>query len=89
MEDDRRKAPRQAMAAKVEFALDSHGVIEATGLDVSEFGVGFETQEPLTVALTFTIDGREITRRARLMRVVRGDDGGFVFGLEFLDAQGE
>lgn len=84
VDDERRRAPRKEIASKVEFVVDSGHVMEAHGLDVSEHGVGFESTEPLQVALTVTVDGEEQTRIAHLVRVVADEDGRYIFGLEFV-----
>lgn len=83
MGDERRKAPRKDIEAKIEFVVDAQEIMEARGVDLSETGIGFVSDEPLTVALTLNVEGRELLRRARLMRVER-EDGAFVFGLEFI-----
>ena len=83
MSDERRKAPRKDIEAKVEFVVDAQEIMEARGIDLSEFGVGFVSSEPLTVALTLQVEGREVIRRAKLMRVER-EHGHYVFGLEFI-----
>lgn len=72
------------LKSDVEFAMD-HKILEARGVDVSEGGVAFETSEPLHVALTVTVDGETMTRQARLVRILKDDDGKFTFGLEFAD----
>ncbi len=85
MDEERRRAPRKEISGQVEFVLDDAGsVMEARGVDLSEHGIGFEVDEPIEVALTVTIDGEETTRRARLVRVSREDDG-FHIGLEFIE----
>jgi len=71
------------ISAKVEFVVEGGHIMEATGIDLSETGIGFESDEPLTVALTVTVDGEEITRLARLARVAKTEGGGYLFGLEF------
>jgi hypothetical protein len=84
MDDDRREAPRQALTCDIEFAVDAHGVLEAHGVDVSEVGVGFKSDQPLEMALKFQVEGRDIVRRARLVRVSQSEDGSYSFGLTFL-----
>lgn len=75
------------ISAKVEFVVEGGHIMEARGIDLSETGIGFEADEPLTVALTVTVDGEEITRIAKLARVSK-TDGGFIFGLEFTQPGG-
>ena len=82
--DDRRKSDRFPIKSDVEFATD-HKILGARGVDVSDTGVAFETDEPLSVALTITIKGEQTTRQAKLVRVSKAEDGGYRFGLEFLD----
>lgn len=81
-EADRRNAERKAIEGQVEFFVDS-GILDARGVDISETGLGFTSPDPLQVSLVVTVDGEEMTRRARLVRVVE-EDGHFIFGLEFL-----
>lgn len=84
MDDERRRAPRKEIASQVEFVVESGHVMQAHGLDLSAHGVGFESSEPLQVALTVTVDGAEQTHVANLVRVTAGEDGRYVFGLEFV-----
>lgn len=73
------------ISSTVEFVVEGGSIQEAKGIDLSETGIGFETDGTLTVALTVTVDGKEITRLAKLARVVRNEEGGYVFGLEFTE----
>jgi len=82
VDDERRKTARIPIAADVEFAVD-HKILSAEGIDVSEGGIGFMTDEPLTFALTLNLDGKDFTKTARLVRVSQTEDGRFQFGLEF------
>ena len=85
VDEDRRRAPRQDISSTVEFVIDDAGtILEARGIDLSETGIGFFVEEAIEVALTVTVDGTELTRRARLVRV-SADDGGFQIGLEFIE----
>ena len=72
------------ITSTVEFVVEGGAIQEASGIDVSETGIGFHCKEPLTVALTVTVDGKEMTRVARLARIERKDDG-YLFGLEFTE----
>lgn len=85
MDEKDRRAPRKEISSTVEFVVDGVHIMQAVGLDISQTGIGFESADPLSVALTVTVDGEEITRRARLMRVVRQDDGSYLFGLDFVE----
>lgn len=84
-DDERRRAPRKEISSTVEFVVEGGHVMQAVGLDLSETGIGFEAADPLTVALTVTVEGREITRLARLARVSPTDDDSYLFGLEFIE----
>lgn len=64
---------------------DAGSILEARGIDLSETGIGFHVDDAIEVALTVNVDGEDVTRRARLVRVGADDDGGFHIGLEFID----
>lgn len=84
MDDDRRRAPRKEIEETVEFVVEGGHIAQAVGVDISETGIAFEAYEPLTVALTVDVDGKDLTRMARLVRVEATDDG-YLFGLEFVE----
>lgn len=73
------------ISSTVEFVVEGGSIQEAHGVDLSETGIGFETEGTLTVALTVTVDGQEMTRLARLARITRTDSGSYMFGLEFIE----
>ena len=73
------------ISSTVEFVVEGGSIQEARGIDLSETGIGFETNGTLTVALTVMVEGREITRLAKLARIIRQDDGTYMFGLEFTE----
>jgi hypothetical protein len=79
-------AERLPLTADIEFAVDAPGVINASAIDLSDSGIGFEVDRPLRVALTFEHDGEEVIRRAELTRVVRTDNG-YLFGLQFVEEE--
>lgn len=73
------------ISSTVEFVVEGGSIQEARGVDLSETGIGFQTDGTLTVALTVTVEDREITRLAKLVRIQRQADGTFTFGLEFTE----
>ncbi len=85
MDEDRRKAPRMEISSTVEFVVEGGSIQEAHGIDLSETGIGFLTADTLTVALTVTVGGEDVTRLAKLARIIRKEDGSFLFGLEFIE----
>ena len=85
MSEEKRRAPRKEISSTVEFVVDERHVLEARGVDISDMGIGFETSQPIALAMTVEVDGKEITRRAHLVRVTQKDDGNYLLGLEFDD----
>ncbi len=84
MSDERRRSERIPIAARIEFVVDeATQILDATGVDISEHGIAFRTQDPVHVALTLNHDGEDITRLARLVRLEQDDDGTYIYGLEF------
>lgn len=73
------------ISSTVEFVVEGGSIQEARGVDLSDTGIGFVTDGTLTVALTVTVEGKEITRLAKLARIISRDDGTYVFGLEFTE----
>lgn len=85
MDDDRRRSERVEINARVEFVVDeTTRILEATGVDISEHGIAFRTEDPVHVALTVDHEGQELTRLARLVRLTQEEDGTYVYGLDFV-----
>ena len=82
--NDKRKFNRKKFDSEIEFIINED-VVKAHSVNISERGIQFVTEKPLTIELRFLIDGREIQRRARLCWAKQHDDDDFSYGLEYLE----
>jgi len=79
------RSPRKEIQADIEFIAD-FDVIEAKGVNISETGICFELNEDLPFEMQFTNDSGQLCKqRARLIWVKRLPEGGYRFGLEFVE----
>ena len=70
------------MRTHIEFVA-GFDIIEARGLNVSDAGVCFETDEDLSFEMHFQVNGEVCYHRAHLVWLERVPDGGYRFGLMF------
>ncbi len=87
MEDEninRRQAERETVDADIEFFVEAD-IIGANPVDMSQTGVQLETQNPIRIYMRLKKHGKTSDHRASLVWAKRNEDGGMVYGLEFLD----
>ncbi|OQY58945.1 MAG: hypothetical protein B6245_09295 [Desulfobacteraceae bacterium 4572_88] len=77
---------RKEIHAAIEFIAD-FDIIEAKGINLSEGGICFELDEDLPFEMQFTLDGTRHRHRAHLIWVKRLPNGGYRFGLEFVQPE--
>ncbi len=80
------RAPRKEMDASIEFIAD-FDIVEAKGINISESGICFELTEDLPFEMQFTLDSNLHRHRAHLIWVKRLPDGGYRFGLKFVEPE--
>ncbi len=78
-----RRAERKAIRTHIEFIGD-FDIIEAQGVNISEGGICFETDEDLPFEMRFELNGYQHHHRAHLVWVKRLVHGGHQFGLMFV-----
>ncbi len=83
---ERRKVPRRPVHAGAEFFVDAD-IIEAETVDLSERGVRFKLEEPLTIFLRMRHEGQTIDRRARITWAQQDEQGRMDYGFEFVPAE--
>ena len=74
---------RSELHTNVEFIAD-FDVIQAQGIDLSEGGVCFGTDDGLPFEMRFELDGKAHQQRARLIWMKQQEDGTFQYGLKFV-----
>lgn len=74
---------RRNIRTHIEFIAD-FDVIEATGINISDGGICFETGEDLPFEMRFDLDGNIHYHRAHLVWLERVPEGGYRFGLMFV-----
>ncbi len=80
------RLPRKDMNASIEFVAD-FDIVYAKGINISEGGICFELTEDLPFEMQFTLDGELHRHRAHLIWVKRLPDGGYRFGLKFVEPE--
>lgn len=83
MASERRRSPRVALTAGVEFIVDAD-VIRATSVDVSENGICFRSDNPIAIRMRFERDGKRVEKNARLVWA-RRVEAGMEYGYEFTE----
>jgi hypothetical protein len=81
---NRRDSERITLKGTIEFAVDS-GDIDGESIDVSQSGISFETNQPITVEMILRLDGEEEARRAKVIWSKQLPTGRLRYGLKFLD----
>lgn len=80
------RLPREEMDASIEFIAD-FDIVEAKGINISEGGICFELAEDLAFEMQFRLDGKLHRHRAHLIWVKRLPNGGYRFGLKFVEPE--
>lgn len=85
---DRRHSQRQRVHAKVEFIIEGTGeLLTATSVDLSEEGIRFDSDHPLTLSLRYELDGETHLKVGRLVWAKRTDDGRMTYAMDFTDSE--
>ncbi|ERP39385.1 PilZ domain-containing protein [Chitinivibrio alkaliphilus] len=79
------RAPRKKLDRPVEFIIDAD-VIAAQGLNISETGISFETEEPITIVMRLK-DRDKSEYRAELIWAQKNEAGAMSYGLRFLGSE--
>jgi hypothetical protein len=87
---DQRRSKRHRAAFRMLYSLGGGPASTGVTLDISEHGLSFETEKPLRLGETFTLnihsrfEHRNYTLRARLVwRKADGPEGVYRFGAEY------
>ena len=78
--------PRVKLNAPIEF-IGHFDTVQAKGINFSEGGICFELNEALPFDLCFVHEGATQKRCAHLIWMKRFPDGGYRFGLQFVQAE--
>lgn len=78
--------PRVKLNAPIEF-IGHFDTVQAKGINFSEGGICFELNEALPFDLCFAHEGETHKRCAHLIWMKRFPDGGYRFGLQFVQAE--
>ena len=80
------RALRESMETEIEFIGD-FDLLVARGINISEGGICFETQEAFPFEMKFEWKGKTCRRRGRLVWVERTERGGYRLGFEFVPSE--
>lgn len=80
------RSPREEIHTCIEFTPD-FDIIPATGVDISEDGICFQTDESLPFAMQFDLEGKTHTYRAHLMWMSATGENGGKLGFRFVKNQ--
>jgi len=81
-EVEMREAPRVSIETKVEFIIEAD-IIKARSVDISDTGVRFETDKPITIRLRMEVDGKIREQAAQLVWAKTGEDG-MIYGFKYV-----
>jgi hypothetical protein len=76
------RSRRVPLEAEIELIAD-FDLLQATGINISETGIAFESAQPLFFEMRFKHQGRLHHQRARLVWMKSGEQGQSRLGLEF------
>jgi hypothetical protein len=82
-EDAVARAPRKEIQSEIEFIADTD-IIHATGMNLSDSGICFESSDELPFEMKFESGGQIYEKRAHLVWVRRLPEGKYRFGLNFV-----
>ncbi len=82
------RSPRIEIRTDIEFIAD-FDIVEARGVNISETGICFELSENLPFEIQFRIEGKLHRHRANLIWAKKLPEGGYRFGLEFVQPEPE
>lgn len=81
-EQKAQRSERVPLRTSIELIAD-FDLLKVSGMNLSQTGIGFETDEPLMFEMRFTHGDQVHEHRAKLVWMQRGDDGVSRLGLEF------
>ena len=74
---------RKKINAEIEFIAD-FDLIKAKAVNISTGGICFETSSNLPFEMRFQVNGKTVSRRAKLIWLKHKKRSGYVFGLKFI-----
>ncbi len=80
---ERRRAERHDLQTEVEFFVDAD-IIKARAINISEGGIQFETETPISIFMRMEIDGELREYEAQLVWAMRKPDGTMAYGFKYL-----
>jgi hypothetical protein len=81
---DQRRKDRTELITEVEFTIRKT-LVKAFTVDISENGLKFETDEPLTISIRFKEDESPLYYEAKLIWAKTDDAGVTEYGFEYTD----
>ena len=81
---ERRVSNRVPFESELDVKIDPQAM-EATGVDISDGGVRFDTEEPLEIDIKFHIQKGKAKHVGRLVWAKKKSGGGFTYAFEFID----
>ncbi|MCP4131168.1 MAG: PilZ domain-containing protein [bacterium] len=82
-EKERRRAKRHQLQTDVEFFVDAD-IIKARSINISDGGIQFETETPITIFMRMEVDGKMREYEAQLVWATRKPDGSMAYGFKYL-----
>jgi len=79
---DKRSEERRKINTQVNFFIDAD-ITKAKAVDVSDSGVSFETEKPISMHIRMEVNGMVLEHVAELVWCKRKKNGGMAYGLEF------
>ncbi len=83
-EDEARRSERIKTSTKINFVVDND-VIDATGVDISDSGICFDTEKPLTIRLKYISGGKTHWKKAHLVRASSPQGKPSSYAFKFVD----
>ena len=85
---EKRTEKRHRLNTQINFFIDAD-ITQAKTVDISDSGVCFETEKPISMNIRMEVSGIVLEHVAELVWCKRKKDGGMAYGLEFhKDSQG-
>jgi hypothetical protein len=81
---DKRRAERKPLVTEIEFH-STKDLIDAKSVDISETGIKFITDDPLSIRMRFKKDGKLKEKFARLVWSKNKENGQTEYGFEFFE----
>lgn len=81
-----KRSPREDLTSNLEMVVN-FDILHGSGEDYSKNGMGFVIQNDLEFEIRFDVDGELQDKTARLIWVKHIQEGGYKFGVEFIESQ--